>query len=394
MIRFAAAGAALVFCIAAGARAEDEPVFAYPRAFEDDSDDAWTGKPSLSIDADLELEFDRTYHPHSGRRNQLSFDNEVDLALRLTEGLSLKATVIMQPVRDDGGDQYFKDHAVFLQQLLATYSIDGFTVFAGKFNPRFGIAWSYAQGVYAEEYAQDYEVTERIGLGVAYTLKTPSLGTHRLEASTFFSDTTALSNSIITRPKFTDPFAERYGRNRKSYGGASNTESLDSFNVVLQGGGMPFLPELSYQIAYLNQKPGVDGTKREHGYSAGLAYNWFLSPNLSFHPLAEYVRLDNFGGNLLNESEGGEKRAADDDRKYLTLALRTQFLKNWNWTIAHTWRELRLDGVKQPMERLLSASVGYQFDSGLAIDVGWVRDESSGEIEKQLGFRIQYGLSF
>ena len=238
---------------AAPAVAQQTHQYFLPHGFDPHSDEphAFTGA-RLNTNLELGIRLDRTYasEAEGGRRWQAFFEHTAaEFQLQLLQEFSLLSTIKLEQVRDRGGDQFFDDQGAWIEQLYAAYRYDQLDLFAGKINPRFGIAWEFAPGVYGREFAEDYELTERIGFGAA-TLDRPDLGEHRLSASTFFADTTALGESVITRPRFTDPATERVKRNRKSYGGVSNTESLSSYAVVLEGAAIPFLGGFTYHLSY------------------------------------------------------------------------------------------------------------------------------------------------
>lgn len=369
----------------------------------DEAHDHEFAGPALTTTIEIGLRLDRTYDSDAGaagRRWQAFFEHtEAEFELRLTRQFALESTVKFEQVRDRGGDQLFEDHAAWIEQLFASFRQDGIGLFAGKLNPRFGIAWKRAPGVYGREFAEDYELTERIGLGASYTLDRPELGEHRLSASTFFLDTTALSESAFTRPRFGSEGTERPGRFRRSHGGVSNTERLSSFAVALEGVAMPFLPGFTYHLAYSDQDNGVDGTARERGYLAAATYRLDLSRTVAFYPLVEWARLRNAGGNPAVEDEAtGDITNPKVERDYLTLSGQLVYAPEaggaWNAAVSFTRRESELDGAGQPDDKLFQISAGYRFAFGLGIDLGWARIEEESEVNRSVGALITYNYEF
>ena len=390
---------------AAPAVAQQSHQYFLPHGFDPHGDEphehAFTG-PRLNTTLELGIRLDRTYasEAEGGRRWQAFFEHTVaELQLQLLQEFSLLSTIKLEQVRDRGGDQFFDDQGAWIEQLYAAYRYDQLDLFAGKINPRFGIAWEFAPGVYGREFAEDYELTERIGFGAAYTVDRPDLGEHRLSASTFFADTTALGESVITRPRFTDPATERVKRNRKSYGGVSNTESLSSYAVVLEGAAIPFLGGFTYHLGYSNQKQGEDGSDRERAYVAAATYRWDIRGDLAFLPLVEWVRVRNAGGNPAETDEDtGETANPKLDRTYLTLSGTLVYHPPesgiWNTALSWTRRDTGRDGAEPPRDHLFQISAGYRFPFGLGIDIGWAHIKEDDQTSKSVGAFITYNYEF
>jgi hypothetical protein len=358
--------------------------------------------PRLNTLLELGVRLDRTYasEAENGRRWQAFFEHSgAELELQLTRAFSIESTIKLEQVRDRGGDQLFEDQGAFVEQLFAVYRHEGLDLYAGKINPRFGIAWHFAPGVYGREFAEDYELAERIGLGGAYTLDRPELGEHRLSVSTFFLDTSALSSSAITRPSFDDPATLRPKRFRKSQGGPSNTESLSSYAIALEGVAMPFLPGLTYHLGYSNQEQGEDGVDREHGFVAAATYRVDLRKDIAFYPLVEWARFRNFGGNpAITDEDTGEIRNPNLDGTYLTASGQLVYQPEgngvWNAAVSYTRRQLEEDGADLPRDHLFQVSGGYRFPFGLGIDIGWAHAREDGETSKSVGAMITYNYEF
>jgi hypothetical protein len=358
--------------------------------------------PKLTTTLELGLRLDRTYsatNPEAKRYQAFLEHTEAELDLQLFKNFSIESTVKLEQVRDRGGDQFFDDHAAWIEQLFASYRHHGLDLFAGKFNPRFGIAWHFAPGVYGREFAEDYELTERIGFGAAYTLDRPDLGEHRLSVSTFFVDTSALSNSAFTRPEFGDAATERAKRFRKAQGGASNTKDLSSYAVVLEGAAIPFVEGFTYHLGYSDQRAGIDGADRERGYVAAATYRVDLGRAVAFYPLVEWVRFRNFGGNPAETDEDtGETTNPKADRDYLTVSGQVVYAPadagTWNAALSYTRRNIEIDGASQPRDSLLQVSAGYRFRFGLGVDVGWARVKEEAETNRSVGALITYYYEF
>jgi hypothetical protein len=404
MLRVGALSAGLAL-MAGPAMAQQAHKYFLPHGYdphgEEQHEHAFTG-PRLNTLLELGIRLDRTYSSDAedGRRWQAFFEHtEAEVELQLTRGFSIESTIKLEQVRDRGGDQFFEDQGVWIEQLFASYRYEKLDLFAGKLNPRFGIAWKAAPGVYGREFAEDYELTERIGLGAAYTLDRPNLGEHRLSASTFFADTSVLSQSAITKPVFGDPATERVNRNRKRFGGASNTKDLSSYAVALEGVAIPVIEGFTYHLGYSDQKQGVDGVSRERGYVAAATYRVDLRNEVAFYPLVEWARFRNAGGNPAETDEDtGETSNPRIDRTYLTLSGQVVYSPQeagvWNAALSWTRRETERDEADQPRDSLLQVSAGYRFPFGLGIDLGWARIKEDDETSKSVGAMITYNYEF
>lgn len=205
--------------------------------------------PRLEIESLFELQSDWTFaaEDEESELNDLYTTIEPFLALWVTPRVALMSGLVFEPVEepDLGRSREFKDQGLFVETLFLTYEAERFSVYAGKINPPFGLAWDLAPGIYGVDFAEDYELTERIGGGGLLVLE--GYGSHRLSANTFFLDTSILSDSVVNTR----------GRTERSDGGASNTGDLSSFSVTLDGGEMPALPHLFYHLGASKNPPQI-----------------------------------------------------------------------------------------------------------------------------------------
>jgi hypothetical protein len=307
--------------------------------------------PNLEIISAHEIENDWTFDSDDSD-NELSdlyATFEPFIALHITPELSIESGLVFEPVKDpDPGDsRAFEDQGLYAETLGVVYANDLFSVYGGKFNPTFGAAWDVAPGIYGADFAEDYELTERIGFGGSLTGGNDDYGFHTLSGNLFFLDTTFLSKSAFTNR----------GRTRKSDGGVSNTESLESFSVTLDGADMPFLPGLGYTLGVERQEGGKGDPKDELGFVAGLYGAFDVTSETTLEPILEYVYLDN--------AEGQRQ-----DRQYITVGSAI-FRGPWNLSASYTGRFTDPDGESNIDDTLYQVSLGYEFDFGLAVDIGY-----------------------
>ena len=167
--------------------------------------------PWIQIVIPIEIENDWNFRSQDpdNEHNQLYATIEPEATIGLFRGLSLYVHAVIEPMIDQtpGEDRFFEDHGIFIEDLYLQYEANlgavganvlGARVWGGKFTPGFGIAWDLAPGIYGTDFAGDgYEFSERWGFGGAFTLSGDRIGAHTISASTFFVDTTPLSESLI-----------------------------------------------------------------------------------------------------------------------------------------------------------------------------------------------------
>ena len=215
-------------------------------------------------------------------------------------------------------DIWFDRNGAFFEELKLNFESGPYAAWAGKFNPAFGTAWDYGRGIWSEDFAEDYEITEKIGGGASYTVDTGSFGTHTLGASTFFTDTTELSKAAFTARDQTE----------LSDGGSGNTEDLSSYAVSLNSENLAGIEGLTYNLAYrflAEQDSGQSATTDdETGFVIGAGYVVPVDENLSFDTLVEYASIDNYAG------------VTDANRDYYYASVIANINKNWNVTGGYT----------------------------------------------------------
>jgi hypothetical protein len=292
---------------------------------------------------------------------------------------------VIEPVRDPepGKDRYFGDEGLYVEDLFGQYETGGFSVKGGKFTADFGRAWDIAPGIYGTDFAENYELSERIGIGAAYTFETANFGKHTLSASTFFRDTSVLSESAFTNR----------GRTRLEDGGPSNTEALESFAIALNGGDFPKtlfgdtfpgkspVDGLTYQLAMVSQAAGDGSDSRETGVVASLAHKIPITGAVVLEPLVEYAYFFDADG-----TDG-------QDRYYVTAGATAVWQENWNLALSYTRRETMPASGSNIGDNLFQVSAGYEFGFGLGANVGW-RYAEEGDVDSHtLGMLLTYCLN-
>jgi len=310
-----------------------------------------------------------------GERTNLFGRSEFVPTIELNDNFSVDATVVLEPLQDSkaGNNTAFSQEGIFVEKFKMNYENGPWGAFAGKFNPDFGKGWDWGRGVWGEDFAEDYEVTQKIGFGGSYTLDTPNSGSHTFTASTFYNDTTLLSESVLTR----------LDRVRQSDGGAGNTQDLSSYVLGLTGEDVAGIDDLTYQIGFRhlaaadNSATGDD----ENGYTFGGGYVFPVSEDVSMDALVEYVNIQNFEG-------------ATEDRQYIYANLVTNIYEDWNVTTGYTYRKTEDIGLADVNDNLFQLTGGYDFGNGLTLEGGWRSSEEVGADTNIIGGLARYILEF
>ena len=321
-------------------------------AFADDhSPDPATGQmPLFSGVLAFETEDDWTYQSDDPGSELNDVFNTIELVggLNITQAFSAQVHLTFEPVQDPTGDRFLVDQGLYVEELFVQYQGQWVRLFAGKFNPTFGTAWDLAPGVYGVDFAEDYELAERLGLGAAVASGQTPVGILVLTGSIFTLDTSSLSESIITSR----------GRTRRTDGGAGNTETLDSFSITLDGADIPALPGLGYHVGYRFQQMGFGpgDVADEHGFVAGLNGVIDLSA-ASLDWVGEVVFLDNAEGTI-------------DQLWYYTFGAQLSFSR-YNVAAAFTGRPRHVMGGPNLDDNLFQVSAGVEILNGWTLDAGY-----------------------
>jgi hypothetical protein len=334
--------------------------------------------PAVVGSVPVEIQLDDTYDsddPDAERRLVFALI-EPEITVALFPAVSVYAHGVLEQVRDTGAGEngVFQHHGFFLEDLFLVVDLEPFDLKAGKFTPNFGIAWDVAPGLYGTDVAEgSYEFTERVGAEASWTMEPDAESSPTLSASTFFLDT-----SILTRSVGSDREPRRVDLDE---GGVSNTEDLSSFAVALDGHAPETLGGVRYHMAYSDQARGRGGEKDQHGWAAALEHRVSIGDELEIAPLVEVVRLSDVDG------------TARHDRTHVTLG--TELRSGpWHLDISYTRTREDLPHDRTYDDDHVQVSLGYDFDCGVTVDVGWVHSESFGDLSKTAGARVSYTFEF
>lgn len=203
-----------------------------------------------------------------------------------TERLTFRTEIRAETVRPPTDDRYFEDVGLFVRSAFADYDFGDTVLTFGKFTPSFAVASFVTPGIFGNNYNKDYELIERIGFGLAYTHDAGSAGTYAFSGSTFFKDTSVLSDSL----------GSSRGRADITDGGAGNTESLESFAVSLNATSIAALPGYTFQLGLLHQAAGQGDVDDEQGAALAVTKDIPLLNDRSVLLIGEVAGFDNFEG--------------------------------------------------------------------------------------------------
>jgi len=332
--------------------------------------------PSISGEVVMELQNEYTSHSDNAATdeyNNLFFRTEVAPTLQFNENFFIDGVLVWEDIQDrePNDDNFLDNEGAFIEELKFNYENGPWAAWAGKFNPGFGIAWD-VRGIWGEDFAEDYEITEKIGVGGSYTFETENAGSHTLAANTFFADTTFLSGSTVTNRGTTD----------LDDGGVSNTEDFSSYVISLEGENLAGVESLYYKLGYRNQDEGDDtvGGDRETGYVATLGHVFSINERIELDALVEFADINNFN-------------ASTADNQYFTASLITTIDENWNIATSFTSRDIDSTGADAD-DHLLQISGGYDFGQGTTAEIGWRNSEEGGEDTDIIGGLVRHVFEF
>lgn len=334
--------------------------------------------PSFSGEAVFEVQLESSPNSDSATNERTNTFGRSEIApnFRINKNLFIDGVAVFEPVQTNttGDDTFFDDEGLFMEEIKLNFETEKFALFTGKFNPGFGTAWDYGRGIWSEDFAEDYEVTEKLGLGGSYNFGTEAYGKHTFTASTFFKDTSFLSKSTIT---------DR-GHVKKSTGGVSNTEDFSSFALSLDGENVAGVENLSYHMGFRHLAKGdADraGTQDDDGFAIGVNYTVPVHEKIKSDVLLEYVRINNVDGGA-------------SDKNYYTASVVNKICDNWNITIGYTKRDERTPGSADVNDHLFQLSGGYDFGNGLTLELGWKNTEEANISTDIIGGLARYTIEF
>lgn len=368
------------------------------------------GFPHVAAEADLALIGIGTFRdPAAERRGTSAFlFGHVAAGLHLAPGWSVQGVLAFEPIgegdstmgRPGGGLTLFRRQAAFLESLFLEWRpSDRWILYGGRFVAPFGRAHHDAPGILAPIRAHEATMlSDSLGFGLSWTfLSDPRLGEHDISAALFTLDRSFLSSTFLTRRRCCSEEYERFARITAAQGGPGNSGRLDSFSLSLDGDGFAFAPGLSYTLGFSSRAPGRDGTAREWGLVAGLAYDLSWTGGDRTRLFAEHALFRNLGGRpRIEPADPSDPMLLLRERRHFTTLGMQHRSGPWRGTLS--WqrdaRVSRPDPV--PAEQFVEVSVGRELGRGFALDLGYQFGRSLREETGRLGsghavlFRLAY----
>lgn len=321
-------------------------------------------EPKFSADFAIEIEDDFTFEStdNAAELNDLFATVEGAFALELGQGTSFNSTVLFEPIVDAVNDREFEDHGLFVEELYIAHDFGKGAVLAGKFDPAFGFAWDAAPGIYGADFAEDYELTERLGFSASVPFGLFD-GEAAFTASVFMADRTFLSDSLVNSR----------GNASLSDGGVSNTDAPTSFALTVYG---ETASATTYNLGFrVQDKAERGGGFAEYGLVAGVGTPVSLG-DTEVELLAEAAFFPKF--------DGAANRAS-----FLTFGAATP-VGPVTLSAVYSLREVQ----KAPTDHLITTSAEMEIYEGVTGAVGYrfgrEGDESNHTVGAVIAFEFGY----
>jgi hypothetical protein len=288
--------------------------------------------------------------------------------VRLSDRFTIQGLATLWPLGTPATDSFLDGEGVFAEELAVHYAGDGFSLYAGKFDPAFGSAFDLAPGIWGKEVGQAYQTVEKIGLGgdidLAGNLLHAVPGAHVLSFATFTADRTALSGSLgFKRPRL-----------RSEDGGPSNTSGLKSWAMSLDGEA----PDgLGYSIGVRKLAGGLEDEADERGIVAGAHFTPKEEGKLNLGWVAEAASFENA------DSIHGARRQS------YTLGAT---LGASGWMGSLTLSGAHGNELAGDSHRRFELSAGREIGAGVVLDAGVQFVRSGGVKSTVASIRLSYAF--
>jgi hypothetical protein len=299
----------------------------------------WEGSLEIGVDSTIDAD-DQGAEVSDA---YLTFEAAFEAAL--TDRISVFGGLTLESVTDAEDDRAFEDLGLYVSELGLRFSFGETVVSVGKISPVFAVAWDGAPGYYGTTLAEDYELSEMIGV----TVETPvSSAGGTLSFAAFYADDTALSNSI----------GHKIGRNSVDAGGVGNTGKLN--NVALQ-----YTQEFGDTSAWIGARhlsAGTGDVSDETGIVAGLTHDF----GNGFDVIGEVAHFNGVGG-------------ADADATYITLG-GAYAVDDWTFSAVAT-----LIDSENDTDSMIALGVDRAISERVEVNFGLARFDVGGEKSTALG---------
>ena len=306
------------------------------------------------------------------------FDNDRDVARRENNNKS-------------GNSRTFENLGINLSELSLKYSKDNSSLIAGKFTTNFGTAWRWNKGIFIHSVAQNYALTEKLGLtAITKYGDLKKTGIYNFSLSLFTNDRKNFDNSLF----------HRKNSDTKSEAIAGDTRSLSSFTFATDiNFEFNKKEKLSYHIAY--SKLGVNKKlasiniqnkiKKQAGAVFGMNYKVPISENFNFETILEYANIKNINGD------------SDTSSQYLTSNFILKYRSNYSIMLGNSNDKNKNRSNPSTAINVSEINFGYEFDKNrffdkLTTQIGFYQTQNKSTNstikDNSLAFLIRYYKNF
>ncbi|WP_299024584.1 hypothetical protein [uncultured Sulfitobacter sp.] len=299
----------------------------------------WEGSVEVGVDSTL-----RADDP-TAEVTDAYISAEAAFEAAITDRITAFGGLTLESVTDAGDDRAFEDMGLYISELGLRFGFGDTFVSVGKISPVFAVAWDEAPGFYGTSLAEDYELSEMIGVSIDTPVGT---GGGTLSVAIFYADDTALSNSI----------GHKRGRNTTAAGGVGNTGELN--NVALQ-----YSHEFGATTAWIGARhlsAGLGDTSDETGIVAGASREFANG----FNMIGEVAHFDGVGGTA-------------GDATYATLG-GAYALDDWTFSASAT-----VVDAPDTTDSMIAVGVDRTITENIEVNFGLARFDVGGEKSTSLG---------
>ncbi|MEM7599651.1 MAG: hypothetical protein AAF382_18340 [Pseudomonadota bacterium] len=251
-----------------------------------------------------------------------------------------------------GPSSGIQDLGLYVDTLVFQAMTERFVFQLGKSEVAFGDAWNSAAGYFGSTIAEDYELTEQLGLFAEISIGQDST----LAAGAFYADNTSLSES----------FGFNRGQNSTAAGGAGNTGELDNFSLQFtQEVGNAF-----FHVGARHLSKGTGDVSDETGFVAGGGYS-FAESGTPLDLFVEIAAFDGFGGSA-------------DDAVYATLTAAFGITDSTELSAGFIHRDIDTVGDTN----LFTIGIDHELENGVAVGAGLGVVDDAGADETIFGASI------
>jgi hypothetical protein len=306
-----------------------------------------------------------------------------------TELITINGLFRIEQARNQSMSGAFVDQNLYTQRLFAVVNVPPLYVYGGKIHPRFGVAWFSTPGIYGDDFADDYEIQERLGFGIRADARFLG-GHHRLTAELFQADASPLGRSPFG-PQAGDSGFKRQAVRTLADGGVSNTGAFESFSVAYSVHHFGGVRGLGGNLGIAKQKASATDLRDEWSWVVGAHARFPLTEAIRLLPMVEVVGVKGQAG-------------LDRDTDYVTAGLTLRIGDAWAFGLHGTTRDVR-DRSNNDFRTDLLYGLGVAYDlgdgfkdikflDGFSLVAGWRHDRRSGIERDTLGLQVRYQRDF